>query len=736
MRAPCTPSQIRGPQEPAWTTEMTEVTATALKRMPCGSTFDLTVQVQLKEGGIVRGNSIWRDTPIVISGLAADCATCSKEGGTESSECMMCTRSWVPGDIVVFLCLEKRDQREPIHAGPVATTYHCKYRPSMTSTACCMFAGIGGFACGMAAAGVTTVVATEAEVAVAEVMKRNQPECTILRQAVTAAEKATIIAKRPSVLAASWSGNKWAANDRSQGLDDRIHEPRIQQDFEEWFNVLALVPWEAVLVESAVIEKKADELEGAPTRQFQGMLERALSNLGFQTQMTVITHREFSPMNRTRWLLVATPKSWRACRFPELNGPALTFESAGFEFDKQYDETEESLALTHEEEYAYAHRDYMPEGQASRLLARLRWCPEVTHMWANATSECKCAEQGLELGDKLLKERKLSGALHETGGVRRHPKPRDVARLMLYPAITELHELPRTALAQLGDSVSPAHAAYVAWTYREARAAELLGGIEPFPDTIRRLRGCASFDGTISRQLKAFAISKRRWSAAEQLVEGVNIPPNSRRENVAPRPGVPVPSKTIGLVRARNGRFLLNDDWNATRNAFAAIARAAFEENGGPFDFTTVCINRDFACPPHRDANNDGLSRAVALGAFRGGRLLVWPRTERGDVKRAARARLPEMLNIHYKMAEFDGQCVHATEYYAGRRTSLILYCARGHAQADLELLQEIGLTRGHELDAVRVAAANEQVDIPRGGFLQRELEDGRGPEEERGREE
>ena len=61
---------------------------------------------------------------------------------------------------------------------------------------------------------------------------------------------------------------------------------------------------------------------------------------------------------------------------------------------------------------------------------------------------------------------------------------------------------------------------------------------------------------------------------------------------------------------------------------------------------------------------------------------------------------------------------------------------AAGSAQADLELLQEIGLTRGHELDAVRVAAANEQVDIPRGGFLQRELEDGRGPEEERGREE
>lgn len=80
--------------------------------------------------------------------------------------------------------------------------------------------------------------------------------------------------------------------------------------------------------------------------------------------------------------------------------------------------------------------------------------------------------------------------------------------------------------------------------------------------------------------------------------------------------------------------------------------------------YTTITINRNLVCKPHKDGNI-GESIIVALGEFTGGRLYV---------KHPAHDK-PKAYNIDRRILQFEGNiCEHWTEPFSGPRYSIVFY--------------------------------------------------------------
>jgi hypothetical protein len=85
------------------------------------------------------------------------------------------------------------------------------------------------------------------------------------------------------------------------------------------------------------------------------------------------------------------------------------------------------------------------------------------------------------------------------------------------------------------------------------------------------------------------------------------------------------------------------------------------------FSYTTAYVNKNFSCTPHVDRNNVGLSLAMSLGRFTGGRLVC----ETDD---------PQVLLAHRTQRRpvvFDGHRPHWVQPYKGTRYSVILYTVK-----------------------------------------------------------
>jgi hypothetical protein len=76
------------------------------------------------------------------------------------------------------------------------------------------------------------------------------------------------------------------------------------------------------------------------------------------------------------------------------------------------------------------------------------------------------------------------------------------------------------------------------------------------------------------------------------------------------------------------------------------------------FQYTTIQINKNVKCPPHKDKNNVGLSVIVAFGNYIGGELCI-------DNK---------VFDIKNKPLIFDGKKEHWTTIFEGERYAIVFF--------------------------------------------------------------
>lgn len=83
------------------------------------------------------------------------------------------------------------------------------------------------------------------------------------------------------------------------------------------------------------------------------------------------------------------------------------------------------------------------------------------------------------------------------------------------------------------------------------------------------------------------------------------------------------------------------------------------------FPFSTITINKNVLCKPHRDRNNQAGTMIIGLGNYYGGELCV------GD----------EVINIRHKPHQFDGaKHTHWTKDWIGDRYSVMYFRNRKSA--------------------------------------------------------
>ena len=123
------------------------------------------------------------------------------------------------------------------------------------------------------------------------------------------------------------------------------------------------------------------------------------------------------------------------------------------------------------------------------------------------------------------------------------------------------------------------------------------------------------------------------------------------------------------------------------------------------FPVTSVQVNKNLLCHPHRDRANEGDSFIIVFGQFRGGGVFLW----RGDdtfkpVQVVVGQQEPERHDAKIPL-RFDGRLVHGTEPFIGVRYSIVFFVVRGAANATRPVQAEL-VHDGALCDAWQVQAA------------------------------
>jgi len=116
-------------------------------------------------------------------------------------------------------------------------------------------------------------------------------------------------------------------------------------------------------------------------------------------------------------------------------------------------------------------------------------------------------------------------------------------------------------------------------------------------------------------------------------------------------------SATYGLV----GRRCLSPDLSRHSCINVDLFRILldFAKKHVPVPFTSIQVNQNYDCKPHRDVHNCGLSYIVAFGDYTGGRLIVEGKS----------------FDIQYRPLVFDGsKLVHSTTPFEGQRVSIVYH--------------------------------------------------------------
>lgn len=179
-------------------------------------------------------------------------------------------------------------------------------------------------------------------------------------------------------------------------------------------------------------------------------------------------------------------------------------------------------------------------------------------------------------------------------------------------------------------------------------------------------------------------------SQALQVLDLWSFRKNNRRANVIPEGEPYVFSEMLGLLRVRMySKYTLASQSRRYPNVTKLLTQY-LQDNpplelppGERFEFTTICVNKNYAAKRHRDKNNVGISVVKSLGDFTGGRLRYWSR-DPGErvVKDDQLHRLDpndaEWYDVRERFRLVDGRCAHEVEPFVGNRYSLVFFTVSG----------------------------------------------------------
>lgn len=83
------------------------------------------------------------------------------------------------------------------------------------------------------------------------------------------------------------------------------------------------------------------------------------------------------------------------------------------------------------------------------------------------------------------------------------------------------------------------------------------------------------------------------------------------------------------------------------------------------FKYTSIQVNKNMQCAPHRDAGNEGPSYIIGLGDYQGGDLVVQETSG------------PKTHNVHNRFVHFDGRLVHHVLPFKGERYTLVFFTVK-----------------------------------------------------------
>jgi hypothetical protein len=116
---------------------------------------------------------------------------------------------------------------------------------------------------------------------------------------------------------------------------------------------------------------------------------------------------------------------------------------------------------------------------------------------------------------------------------------------------------------------------------------------------------------------------------------------------------------TLGYSRRRSFGYGLTSQTKKNMDLFYLLIEYGLKILPRDFIFTSITVNYNLKCLPHKDNGNFGFSCITALGEFENGNLFI--EGEKYDIKN--------------NLVMFDGsKCLHQTENFSGDRYTIIYY--------------------------------------------------------------
>jgi hypothetical protein len=166
-------------------------------------------------------------------------------------------------------------------------------------------------------------------------------------------------------------------------------------------------------------------------------------------------------------------------------------------------------------------------------------------------------------------------------------------------------------------------------------------------------------------------------------------------------------SDTIGAIRARCRGYGITPATAHYPNFVRLLCRWLKDNHlekklGCEFKCTAINLNANYAGARHRDGNNEGPSVIRAVGNFKGGKLLYWPKDAKSNMQRPGRHELNKLSKADARVFDlkknttiFDGCRAHEVEDFTGDRYSLVYFTASGFMKvppANIKFLQSVGM--------------------------------------------
>jgi len=138
-------------------------------------------------------------------------------------------------------------------------------------------------------------------------------------------------------------------------------------------------------------------------------------------------------------------------------------------------------------------------------------------------------------------------------------------------------------------------------------------------------------------------------------------------------------SLTLGLIHRQFSRYK-GYSIDTTNNEDLYFLLLKWAKTFTDLTFTTISINKNVMCKPHKDAKNDGMTMIVGLGDYTGGELWIDNQT----------------IDIHNRPYFFNGYAhLHYNLPHLGTRYSIMFYCYRVkidiiHRPEDVPIVNEV----------------------------------------------